>query len=193
MNLEINPIFFENQEDFRKWLEKNHDTEKELFVGYYKIGSEKHNMTWSQSVDQAICFGWIDGIRKSIDKESYFIRFTPRKPKSIWSAVNINKFNELSKAGLMKPPGIAAFKLCEGSNSKIYSYENEEIKLPEEFDQVIKANGQAWSYFQSLPPSYRKASTKWVMSAKQEVTRIKRLDELIRDCEAGRKIKALNY
>jgi len=193
MNLEINPIFFENQEDFRKWLEKNHDTEKELFVGYYKIGSEKHNMTWSQSVDQAICFGWIDGIRKSIDKESYFIRFTPRKPKSIWSAVNINKFNELSKAGLMKPAGIAAFKLCEESNSKIYSYENEEIKLPEEFDQVIKANGQAWSYFQSLPPSYRKASTKWVMSAKQEVTRIKRLDELIRDCEAGRKIKALNY
>jgi uncharacterized protein YdeI (YjbR/CyaY-like superfamily) len=193
MNQEINPIFFENQEDFRKWLEKNHNTEKELIVGYYKVSSEKHNMTWSQSVDQALCFGWIDGIRKSIDKESYFIRFTPRKPKSIWSAVNINKFNELSKAGLMKPAGIAAFKLREESNSRIYSYENEEFKLPEEFDKVFKANGQAWSYFQSLPPSYRKVSTKWVMSAKQEVTRIKRLDELIRDCEAGRKIKALNY
>jgi uncharacterized protein YdeI (YjbR/CyaY-like superfamily) len=193
MNLEINPIFFENQEDFRKWLEKNHNTEKELFVGYYKISSEKHNMTWSQSVDQALCFGWIDGIRKSIDKESYFIRFTPRKPKSIWSSVNINKFNELSRAGLMKPAGIAAFKLREESNSKIYSYENEELKLPEEFDQLFKANGRAWSYFQSLPPSYRKVSTRWVMSAKQEVTRIKRLDELIRDCEAGRKIKALNY
>ena len=119
----MKPVFFPTQLDFRKWLDKNHKKETELLVGYYKVDSGKLSLTWSESVDQAICFGWIDGIRRSIDRESYSIRFTPRKPKSIWSAINIKKVEDLTKLGLMKPKGIAAFNKREESNSKIYSYE----------------------------------------------------------------------
>ena len=123
MNLEVQPIFFATQSDFRKWLTKNHRKATELFVGFYKVDSGKPSMTWSQSVDQAICFGWIDGVRKSINKDSYFISFTPRKPTSIWSAVNIKKVEELTKKGLMQPAGLASFKLKKEHKSKIYAYE----------------------------------------------------------------------
>lgn len=193
MNISKQPTFFATQTEFRKWLEENHSKETELFVGYYKVGSGRQSMTWSESVDQAICFGWIDGIRKSIDKERYCIRFTPRKPKSVWSAINIKKVEELTKKGLMKPLGLTSFKLLEVNKSKIYSYENEEVKFLEEYEQIFKLNSRAWEYFQNMPPSYRKPVTKWVMSAKQESTRIKRLNELIRDSEAGRKIKPMSY
>src|SRR3954469_8155502 len=117
MNLEVEPTFFADQCEFRKWLEENHEREAELIVGFYKVGSGKPSMTWSQSVDQALCFGWIDAVRKSIDQDSYLIRFTKRRPKSIWSAVNIKKVEELAKLGLMKPAGIAAFNLREESRS----------------------------------------------------------------------------
>jgi len=193
MNLEVEPTFFSDQYEFRKWLEENHEREAELIVGFYKVGSGKPSMTWSQSVDQALCFGWIDAVRKSIDKDSYLIRFTKRRPKSIWSAVNIKKVEELTKLGLMKPAGIAAFNLREESRSRIYSYEKENIKLSSEFDDRFRANTKAWSFFQSLPPSYQKPAIKWVMSAKQEATREKRFQELVRDSEAGRKIKSLSY
>jgi len=193
MNLEVQPTFFATQSDFRKWLEKNHSKATELFVGFYKVDSGKPSMTWSQSVDQAICFGWIDGVRKSIDTESYFIRFTPRKPTSIWSAINIKKVEELSKQGLMQPAGLASFKLKKEHKSKIYAYENEAVKLSAVFEKKFKANKKAWEFFQSLPPSYHKSAINWVMSAKQEVTSRKRLDELITDSEARRKIKRLSY
>jgi uncharacterized protein YdeI (YjbR/CyaY-like superfamily) len=193
MNLDIQPTFFARQSDFRKWLEQNHDSESELFVGYYKVGSGKPSMTWSESVDQAICFGWIDGIRKSIDADSYFIRFTPRNPKSIWSAVNIKKVETLTAQGLMKAAGIAAYNLRKAHKSGTYTYENKEIKLPEEFEKEFISNEKAWAYFQAMPFSYRKPAIYWVMSARQETTRNKRLDELIRDSEAGRKIKPLSY
>jgi uncharacterized protein YdeI (YjbR/CyaY-like superfamily) len=193
MNLEIKPTFFATQEHFRKWLEKNHSKASELFVGFYKVNSGKPSMTWSESVDQAICFGWIDGVRKSIDKDSYFIRFTPRKPTSIWSAVNIKKVEDLTKQGLMQPAGLASFKLRKEHKSKIYTYENEAIKLSADFEKKFKANKKAWEFFQSLPPSYHKSALNWVMTAKQEVTSIKRLEELITDSEAGRKIKRLSY
>jgi len=193
MNLNVQPVFFSNQSDFRKWLEKNHSKATELFVGFYKVDSGKPSMTWSQSVDQAICFGWIDGVRKSIDTESYFIRFTPRKPTSIWSAINIKKVEELSKQGLMQPAGLASFKLKKEHKSKIYAYEKEAVKLSAGFEKKFKANKRAWEFFQSLPPSYHKSALDWVMSAKQETTSIKRLDELITDSEAGRKIKRLSY
>jgi len=181
----MEPIFFANQADFRKWLMKNHKKESELIVGFYKVGSGKPNMTWSQSVDEALCFGWIDGVRTSIDKESYQIRFTQRKPASNWSAVNIKKIEELTKQGLMRPAGLASFEKRKEDKSNIYTYENEAAEFPLKFAKQLKANKKAWSYFQSLAPSYKKLSTRWVVSAKQEATQLKRLNQLIADCEKG--------
>jgi uncharacterized protein YdeI (YjbR/CyaY-like superfamily) len=169
----MTPIFFAKQSDFRKWLQKNHKKETELLVGFYKVGSGKPSMSWSQSVDEALCFGWIDGVRKSIDKDSYQIRFTQRKSTSIWSAINIRKIEELTKGGLMQPAGLASFEKRIESKSKIYSHEKDEVEFTQDFKKQFKANKKAWDYFQSLAPSYRKVSTHWVMSAKQEATRIK--------------------
>lgn len=180
----MGPIIFANQKDFRKWLEKNHKKEIELLVGFYKVDSGKPSMTWSQSVDEALCFGWIDSVRKSIDKDSYQIRFTPRKPTSIWSAINIQKIAELTKQGRMYPAGLEIFEKRKDNTSKIYSYENEEVKFSSELEKIFKANKKAWKYFQSLAPTYRKPSTNWVMSAKLESTKLKRLNELIADSQA---------
>jgi uncharacterized protein YdeI (YjbR/CyaY-like superfamily) len=181
----MTPIFFAKQSDFRKWLQKNHKKETELLVGFYKVGSGKPSMSWSQSVDEALCFGWIDGVRKSIDKDSYQIRFTQRKASSIWSAVNIKKISALTKDGLMHPAGLESFEKRIESKSKIYSHEKDEVELTQNFKKQFKANKKAWDYFQSLAPSYRKVSTHWVMSAKQEATRIKRLNQLIAESAAG--------
>ncbi|MCC6690649.1 MAG: YdeI/OmpD-associated family protein [Bacteroidia bacterium] len=193
MNLTTKPTFFSSQWDFRKWLEKNHAKTHELFVGFYKVNSGKLSMTWSQSVDQAICFGWIDGIRKSIDDESYFIRFTPRKTSSIWSAINIKKVDDLSKQGLMHQAGLVSFSHRKPHKSKIYTYEKEPVKFSNVFEKKFRTNKKAWAFFQTLPPSYHNSAIDWVMNAKKEVTSIKRLDELINDSEAGRKIKRLRY
>jgi uncharacterized protein YdeI (YjbR/CyaY-like superfamily) len=175
------PIFFSTQEKFRKWLEKNHATKTELHVGFYKVGSCKASLTWSQSVDQALCFGWIDGVRRSTDAESYTIRFTPRKKTSIWSAVNIKKVEVLTAQGLMQEAGLESFKNRTAENSKVYSFEKEEVAFSPGFEKQFKANKKAWAYFQSLAASYRKPSSNWVMSARQESTRLKRLQELIAD------------
>jgi uncharacterized protein YdeI (YjbR/CyaY-like superfamily) len=175
----MDPIYFASQEEFRKWLEKNHKTETELLVGYYKVKSGKQNMTWSQSVDQALCFGWIDGIRRSIDKGKYCIRFTPRKPTSNWSKINIDKIAELKKKGLMHPLGLEAFYKREKSKSGIYSFENAPAKLTESLEAGFKANISAWDYFESQAPSYQKMLIHWIMSAKQEKTRFTRLEKLI--------------
>jgi uncharacterized protein YdeI (YjbR/CyaY-like superfamily) len=179
------PIFFPTQEEFRTWLTKNHDKETELLVGFYKVNTGKASLTWSESVDQAICFGWIDGVKHSIDKESYQIRFTPRKKTSIWSAVNIKKVEALIEKGLMTEAGLTSFNHRTESKSRIYSFENEEVKFSPELEEIFKANKVAWDYFQSLAPTYRKPSSNWVMSAKQEATRMKRLNELIADSELG--------
>lgn len=193
MNTEIQPIFFENASIFREWLGKNHQTETFLYVGYYKVNSGKTCMTWSESVDEALCFGWIDSVRKSLDSESYCNRFTPRKRNSIWSAVNIKKVEELTEKGLMQPAGFAAFALRKEHKSKIYAYEQENVQFSEEFEQQFKENETAWAFFQSLPASYQKTATNWVMSAKQATTQTKRLAELIADSAAGQRIKSLNY
>lgn len=187
------PTFFHHQSEFRNWLKKNYDKATELLVGFYKVNSGKQSITWSQSVDEAICFGWIDGIRKSIDDESYCIRFTPRKSKSIWSAINIKKVEELTRQELMHPAGFAAFSKREENKSRIYSYEKEAAILSNDFLKKFKANKKAWEYFQSQAPSYQKTALHWVTGAKQEITKVKRLEELIRDCEGERKIKRLNY
>lgn len=159
--------FFATQAEFRKWLEKHHKKEKELIVGYYKVDSGKPSITWSQSVDQALCFGWIDGVRKSIDKESYSIRFTPRRSTSIWSAININKVEELTKAGLMTPDGEKAFSLLKENKSKIYSHENEPGILETNYEKQFIKNKLAWNFFMKQAPSYKKVITHWIMSAKQ--------------------------
>ena len=177
----MTPTFFKTQQAFRKWFEKNHTTETAFVVGFYKVDSGKQSITWSESVNQALCYGWIDGVRKSIDKDSYQIRFTPRKKSSIWSAVNIKKVEVLSKKGLMKEVGLAIFNLRTGSNLKGYSFESKEFPFSPEFEKLFKANKKAWDYYQALAPGYRKTSSHWVMSAKQEITRIKRMQELISD------------
>lgn len=181
----MTPIFFETQDEFRDWLEQNHQTATELNVGYYKVKSGKPSMTWSESVDQALCYGWIDGVRNSINEDSYKIRFTPRKKSSIWSNVNIKKIEELTSKGLMKEAGLAIYNERKESNSRVYAFENEEVNFSPEFEKQFKENKKAWDYFQSLVPTYRKPSSNWVMSAKQETTRINRLNELISDSEKG--------
>ncbi|HSH64652.1 MAG TPA: YdeI/OmpD-associated family protein [Bacteroidia bacterium] len=189
----MEPVFFSNQLKFREWLKKNHHRKKELLVGFYKVTSGIESITWPQSVDEALCYGWIDGVRKSIDDTSYTIRFTPRKSNSIWSAINIKKMEELKKKGLMQTAGLEAYKHRKQSKSAIYTYEREPIQLDKEFEKKFKTNKAAWKYFQSKAPSYKKSAIDWVMRAKQEATRIKRLETLIRDSEAGQKIKPLNY
>ncbi|MFH0893445.1 MAG: YdeI/OmpD-associated family protein [Bacteroidota bacterium] len=184
----MNLIFFSRQSEFRKWLEKNHKSKTELLVGYYKVGSGKPSMTWSQSVDEALCFGWIDGIRKSVDEESYCIRFTPRKPKSNWSAVNIKKVEELKKQGLMTESGLALFEKRKEEKSIIYSYENKPEKLTDDFERKFKKNKKAWTFFQKQAPSYKKTAFYWVMSAKQEATRVSRLEKLISRSEEEMKL-----
>jgi uncharacterized protein YdeI (YjbR/CyaY-like superfamily) len=181
----IKPTFFQKQADFRKWLQKNHKKETELLVGFYKVGSGKPSMSWSQSVDEALCFGWIDGVRTSIDNESYQIRFTQRRANSIWSAVNIKKAEILIRSGLMQPAGLAGFNKRTEARSKLYSHEKEEVALSPQLEKQFKLHKKAWQYFQSLAPSYRKVSVHWVMSAKLDATRLKRLNQLITDSEAG--------
>jgi len=175
----MTPTFFEDQLQFREWLENNHDKATELIVGYYKVGSVKPSMTWSESVDQALCFGWIDGIRRSVDKESYCIRFTPRKPNSIWSAINIKKVEDLTRAGLMKPEGLKAFSLRKEEKSSVYSHETETVALPPAYAEQFRQHGPAWEFFNHQAPSYRKVIVHWIMSAKQEKTRLSRLEKTI--------------
>lgn len=181
-------VFFESQEEFRKWLEMHFENKKELIVGFYKVNSGKPSMTWSQSVDQALCFGWIDGIRKSINNESYCIRFTPRKPNSIWSAINLKKVEELSKSGLMKPAGLKAFSLRTENRSNIYSFENEPILLDPNYESQFKKNTAAWNFFINQAPSYKKAITFWIMNAKQEKTRQSRLEKVINNSAIQKRI-----
>ncbi len=187
----MKPKFFSSSMEFRTWLEKNHKKEKELLVGYYKKSSGRQSINWPESVDQALCFGWIDGIRKSIDNASYSIRFTPRKIKSTWSAVNINKVEELKKLGLMTSAGLEAYNRREDKNTKIYSFEQRVVKLNSGYEKIFRKNKKAWEFFQSAAPSYKKPAAHWVMSARQEETRLRRLNILIKDSAAGEKIKLL--
>ncbi len=185
--------FFETPSDFRDWLEDNHNTEDVLWVKYYKVATGKPSMRWEESVREALCFGWIDGLRKSIDDESYKIRFTPRNPDSHWSKKNIGMVEELIEAGRMEPPGMRAFEQMDEDNAEQASYEQEAVELKKEYKDKIKANDEAWEFFRELAPGYTKTSVHWVMSAKQEKTRQRRLKILIESCEEGKKIPLLRY
>ena len=181
--------FFKTPADFRKWFETHHASVTELWVGFYKKDSGKKSITWPQAVDEALCFGWIDGIRKSRDEVSYKIRFTPRKQRSIWSAVNIRRVAELSKQGLMQPAGLKAFAARQENRSGIYAYEQRSSELPEQYAKKLKQNEAAWKFFEAQSPSYRKTANWWVLSAKREETRLRRLDKLIDDSASERTIR----
>lgn len=186
------PTFFETPADFRAWLEEHHDSVEVLWVGYYKKGSGRASITWPESVDEALCFGWIDGLRKSIDDVSYKIRFTPRKPDSNWSAVNIARVEELLEKGRMRPAGTAAYERRLEKKSRVYSYEQRQrAALDPEAEKRFRADPEAWKFFRSQPPGYRRTAIFWVVSAKREDTRRRRLDTLIEDSAKGLRIGPL--
>jgi uncharacterized protein YdeI (YjbR/CyaY-like superfamily) len=186
----VKPIFFETPAELRRWLERNHDKAAELLVGFYKKDSGRRSITWPESVDEALCFGWIDGVRKRIDDVSYTIRFTPRKRGSNWSAVNIRRVGELTKLGLMQPAGLKAFEARTAEKSAIYAYENAPKELPAAEEKKFRANRKAWTYFNAQAPSYRRVAIYWVMSAKREETRARRLALLIDDSGHERRLAA---
>ena len=188
----MKPTFFATPDELRAWLERNHDTAQELFVGFYKKGSGKPSLTWSDSVDEALCFGWIDGVRRPIDDVSYAIRFTPRRSRSTWSAVNVRKVGELTRQGRMTPAGIAAFEARSEARTGIYSHEQAETPVLEpDQERRFRADKKAWAFFQAQPPSYRKTAVWLVVSAKKPETREKRLAALIADSAAGRRLAQL--
>jgi uncharacterized protein YdeI (YjbR/CyaY-like superfamily) len=183
----VKPTFFAKPADFRAWLEQHHADVRELLVGFHKRDSKRPSLTWPESVDAALCFGWIDGVRKRIDEESYTIRFTPRKPRSTWSLVNVQRMRELAKLGLVQPAGNQAFGQRVQGKSGTYAYEQKRVaELEGPYARKLKANKKAWAGFQTLPPWYRNKVCWWVMSAKKEETRLKRLDLLIEDSASGK-------
>jgi Uncharacterized protein conserved in bacteria len=184
----MNAIFFATQFDFRKWLQKNHRKETEIVVGFYKVDSGKPSITWPQSVDEALCFGWIDGIRKSIDGESYCIRFTPRRPGSTWSAINIKKAEALIQQGLMQPAGLELFSTRVIDKTRLYSYENKPQQLPAGLEKKLKANKIAWQFFFSQSASYQRTVYFWILSARQDKTQLNRLEKLIAASEGQKKL-----
>jgi uncharacterized protein YdeI (YjbR/CyaY-like superfamily) len=184
----MSPKFFKTPSAFRKWLAANHAKSKELWVGFYKKASGKPSITWPESVDEALCFGWIDGVRKSIDEESYQIRFSPRKSTSIWSAVNIRNAEKLIKEKRMQAAGLKAFAARKENRSGIYAYEQRSSELAEPYLSMLKRNKAAWKFFQAQPPYYRKTVNWWVVSAKQEATRMGRLNKLIEASAEGRRL-----
>ena len=186
------PTFFPTPADFRSWFETNHDKFQELFVGFYKKSSGKSSITWPESVQVALCFGWIDGVRKSLGETSYMIRFTPRKPASTWSAINIKFVQELTRKGLMHPAGLKAFAARTAKKSAIYSYEQRKTaQFTRAQAKQFRANKTAWEFFRSQPPWYQRVCTYWVVTAKKEETKRKRLSLLIKNSQNRRSMRQL--
>ena len=180
--------FFQTAADFRTWLEKNHATATEVWVGFYTKDSGKPSITWPESVDQALCFGWIDGIRKRVDEISYQIRFTPRRPGSIWSAINIKRAKQLVRQKQMRPTGLKAFAARIENKSGIYSYEQRSTELSQAYAKLVKNNKAASNFFEKQSPSYRKMIGWWIISAKKEETRMARLAKLISESAKGKRL-----
>jgi uncharacterized protein YdeI (YjbR/CyaY-like superfamily) len=184
----MNPQYFMTQAKFHQWLEKHHARSVELWVGFYKKNSGKPSLTYPEALDEALCFGWIDGIRKTVDAERYTIRFTPRQPKSNWSNVNIKRMQELMAEGRVQPAGLAAFEARTAEKSGVYTYENRLQQLSAEYEKQFRANKQAWAYFQAQAPYYQRTACGWVMTARKEETRLRRLATLIEDSAQGRRL-----
>ena len=184
------PRFFRTQAAWRRWLEKNHASASELLVGFHKVAAGKGGLTYKQALDEALCFGWIDG-RRFGGAEAWSIRFTPRRRGSIWSAVNMRRIEELKAAGLVHASGLAVYENRDRARAKRYSFENPDAVLAPEYEKQFRSNARAWSWFEAMPKSYRHPAVWWVMSARQEATRERRLATLIADSAAGHKIKLL--
>lgn len=185
----ITPTFFETPAAFRQWLEEHHAIEKELWVGFYKVKSGKGGMVYREALEEALCYGWIDGMVRKVDEDSYAQRFTPRKKDSTWSRINVKRVQELQAEGRMRPPGTAAFDRRTEERTGRYSFEQQDPRLAPGLERTFKANAEAWTFFTRQPPSYRRLATWWVMSAKREDTRARRLLKLISDSAAGRRIR----
>lgn len=187
----MDPIYFESPDAFGRWLAKNHAREKELLVGYYRKGTGRPSLTWPESVDQALCYGWIDGVRRTVDEERYTIRFTPRRKGSNWSQVNLRRVEALIAEGRMRPAGLAAYEGRDESKTQRYSFERDNVAFTPEYEKAFRRNRKAWKFFESQPPSYRRTALWYVMSAKRTDTQERRLRELIDDSGAGLRLRHL--
>ena len=183
--------YFKSAADFRRWLEANHASVSELWVGFFKKDSGKGGITYAEAVDQALCFGWIDGLKKRVDDLSYTHRFTPRKPKSNWSRINIKHAERLKRAGRMTTAGLKAFARRDAKRSGVYSFENAPRKLRPADERRFKADRAAWKFFRQQPPGYRRIAAWWVVSARKDETRARRLSRLIEDSGNGRRLAQL--
>ena len=187
----MKPKFFSSPDEFRKWLEPNHDRESELLVGFHKKSSGKKSITYAEALDEALCFGWIDGVRKSLNETSYVQRFTPRKPKSIWSLINVRHVERLKKEGRMHPAGLEAYARRDPKRTGIYSFENEPHKLAPAYEKRFRENKNAWKFFEAQPPYYKKLMIFRIMSAKKEETRLRRLEQTIESSAQGKRVGLL--
>ena len=185
----MRPRFLRSADDLREWLGANHDTAREIQIGFYKKSSGRTGISYREAVDQALCFGWIDGITRSIDDERWTVRFTPRTPTSNWSLVNVRRAKDLIDAGLMRPSGLEAFR--RRTRAGTYSYENRPLDLDEPYLKTFRKNRRAWAFHRAQPPGYRRTAAWWVMSAKREDTRARRLAELIESSARGERIRQL--
>lgn len=190
--MKIKPTYFATEADFRRWLKAHHDSADELLVGFWKKGSGKPSIDWPQARDQALCFGWIDGVRKSLGDDAYTIRFTPRRKGSIWSKVNVDRFNALKSDGQMTPAGERAYEENK-HKSGLYSYEKPLASLEAAETRLFRKNKAAWSYWEAQPPGYRKLVLNWITTAKKPETRAQRLATLIEDSQAGRRIAGYDW
>lgn len=181
----VKPRAFRTQNDFRKWLETNHAKEIELILRLFKVHAKSKGIGYKEALDEALCFGWIDGVRRGLDEDSFTQRFTPRKKKSNWSAVNIRRAKELIAEGRMRPPGLAAFEARDKTAVAPYSFENRNTELDAAFVKKLKSNKSAWAFFQAQAPWYRRTTVFWVMQAKRDETRAKRFAILLDWCEKG--------
>ena len=187
----MKPKFFTTPEKFREWLEKNHASANELEIGFYKKSSGKKSITYAEALDEALCFGWIDGVRRSLDETSYQQRFTPRRARSIWSLVNVKHIERLKKEGKMHAAGLAAYEQRDPKRTGIYAFENAPREISAEYEKEFRKTKGAWEYFQTYPPYLKKTVSYWVMSAKKEETRSARLQRLIESCAKGERIGVL--
>ena len=181
----MKPTFFSSPEKFREWLGQNHDRESELLVGFHKKSSGKKSVTYAEALDEALCFGWIDGVRKNLNETSYTIRFTPRKARSIWSNVNVNHVERLKKEGRMHAAGLETYARRDPKRTGIYAFENEPRQLSPAYEKIFRQNKQAWKFFETMAPSLKKVSIYWIMSAKKEETQLRRLKHVIENSEKG--------
>ncbi|MEO5676328.1 MAG: YdeI/OmpD-associated family protein [Usitatibacter sp.] len=179
------PRFFSSRARFRAWLAANHARKPELWVGFWKAHTGKKSLTYDEAVDESLCFGWIDGLAKGVDGAAYMQRFTPRRPRSVWSAINVRKVEKLKEAGLMAPAGLAAFEGRDPKRAGLYSYENRQVQLAPEFVKRFRAAKAAWKFFEVQPPGYRRLAAFWVMSAKRKETRERRFAQLVAESARG--------